>query len=198
MHARNQAGFSLLEVMVALVVLGLLMAGVSQGLRLGVDTWRAQIRNLSTGGDLEAAEGMLRAFVARMDPGGVSGQPSTMRGSARGLAFTTTLPQSAGALPTLEADVSLFIDDANRLQLLWLPHIRNRTRPPPPPERSMLLGDVDHLELAYWNDSSAGWQTEWAAPPLPRLIRIRIVFSRASGRHGPDIVLAPMRDPWRL
>ena len=60
------------------------------------------------------------------------------------------------------------------------------------------MRDVDHLEMAYWHDPKTGWQSEWGGVILPKLIRIRMVFTRDSGRHGYDIVIMPMRDRWRL
>jgi hypothetical protein len=54
------------------------------------------------------------------------------------------------------------------------------------------------VEMAYWHDAQAGWQVEWGGVVLPKLIRIRMVFTRDSRRHGYDIVIMPMRDRWRL
>jgi general secretion pathway protein J len=198
MSNRRQAGFTLLETLVTLVVLSLLMAGLAQGLRVSVSAWQRQTRTLAARGDLAAADSTLRTLIARMDPGGVSGQPPSFKGTSSSLVFTTTLPQGAGPLITTEADVRLAVDDGHELQLLWLPHYRNRILPAPLPGRVVLLRDVDHLEIAYWQEPKTGWQLEWAGSRLPKLIRIRIIFTRDSGRHGPDIVIMPMRDRWRL
>lgn len=197
MSGGRQAGFTLLETLVALVVLGLLMTGLAQGLRLGVSAWQAQTRILAARGDLDAADSTLRALIARLDPGGFSANPPSFAGTSRSLGFTTTLPQAAGGMATREADVTLAVDDGRRLQLLWRTHYPNPTRPPPPARRVLLLEEVDHLEIAYWQGEKGGWRSEWAGAPLPKLIRIRIVFTRESGRHGPDIVITPMRERWR-
>lgn len=197
MNSREQAGFTLLETLVALVVFGFLMAGLSQGLRFGIGAWQAQSHTLAARSDLDAADRTLRSLITRMDPGGVSGQPPAFKGTSNSLVFTTTLPQAADALATREADVMLAVNDTHQLQLLWLAHYHNRIRPAPLPERVMLLQDVDHLEIEYWPNPKNGWQREWAGPPIPRLIRIRIVFT-GSGRKGLDIVIRPMRDRWRL
>jgi general secretion pathway protein J len=197
MTQRKQAGFTLLEILVALVVLGFLVAGLAQGLRLGVSTWQAQARTQAARGDLDAADRTLRTLIARMDPGGVSGRPAIFKGTSHSLLFTTTLPQAADGLVSRGADVTLAVDDGHQLRLLWVPHYRNPLRPLPP-GRVTLLSDVDHLEIAYWRDPQAGWQPEWAGVTLPKLIRIHIVFTGASGRHAPDVVVMPMRDRWRL
>lgn len=188
----------MLEVLVALVVFSMLMMGLVQGLRLGVTAWQAQTRTMAKRGDVEAADRMLRTLIERMDPGGVSGRPATFKGTSHSLVFTTTLPEAADTLVTRAAIVTLAVDDRNQLQLLWLPNYRYRLGPAPVPEHVTLMSDVDHLEISYWRDARTGWQSEWAAVILPKLIRIRMVFTRASGRQGYDIVIMPMRDRWRL
>jgi general secretion pathway protein J len=198
MSARGQAGFTLLEILVALVVFSLLMMGLVQGLRVGVNAWQAQARTLADRGDMEAADRTLRALIERMDPGGVSGRPAIFKATSHSLVFTTTLPQAADTMVTRAALVTLAVDERNQLQLLWQPNYRYPIGPAPQPGSVTLMRDVDHLEMAYWHDPKAGWQSEWGGVVLPKLIRIRMVFTRASGRHGYDIVIMPMRDRWRL
>ena len=190
-----EAGFTLMETLVALVVLGFMMAGLTQGLRFGINAWQAQTSALAARGDLDAAERTLRALIGRMEPGGMGGQPALLRGTQHGIAFTTELPQEAGGLATPDADVSLAVTDGHELQLLWLEHVRNRTRAAAAPGRIALLRDVEHLDIQYLG--AAGWRADWTGSPLPKLVRIRIVFTKASGRHVPDIVVMPMREQWR-
>jgi prepilin-type N-terminal cleavage/methylation domain-containing protein len=197
MRTGKQSGFTLLEILVTLAVVGLLMAGLVQGLRVGVSTWTKQMRGLTERGDLDSADRTLRALIARMDPGGVSGRPPILKGTARSMEFTTTLPET-DALVTQEADVALAVDAAHQLELLWLPHARRRGGPVPSPERVVLLRDVLQLDVSYWQNSQDGWQAEWRGTSPPKLIRLRLVFSPRSGQHAPDIVVAPMRDRWRL
>ena len=193
----KQRGFTLLELLVALAVLGLLMAGLVQGLRLGVSVWTTQTKRLAASGDLDSTDRTLRTLIARMDPGGISGRPPMFKGTARSLVFTTTLPEAAAGLTMRNSDVTLAVDESHQLELLFLPHYRNPTEAAPSPGRVVLLHDVDRLELAYWQDSEKGWQPEWRGVTLPKLIRIRIVF-HDSVRHSPDIVVTPMRDRWQL
>jgi general secretion pathway protein J len=195
MKKRKQAGFTLLETLVALVVLGFLMTGLVQGLRLGVVAWQMQSHKLAEQGDVDAADRTLRTLIARMDPGGFSPQRPTFVGNSHGLAFTASLPEAADALGAREADVTLGLSDSHDMQLLWVPHYRNRIAQPPTPDRVVLRHDVDHLELAYWQAAKTGWQPEWTERALPKLIRIRAVPS-SGGQAGPDIVIAPMRSRW--
>ena len=197
MNKRNAAGFTLLETLVALVVLGFLMKGLAEGLRFGVTAWQTQTQKLAERSDLDAVDRTLRTLIARTDPGGFSPQPPAFVGTARNIVFTTTLPQATDALPTRDADVTLGVDERHQMQLRWLPHYRNRIGRPPLPENVVLRHDVDHLEIAYWQAPKTGWQSEWTERTLPKLIRIRVVPMRDGGHPGPDIVIAPMRDRWR-
>jgi general secretion pathway protein J len=197
MQPNAQSGFTLLETLVALVVLGMLISGLTQGLRIGVSAWQTQRQGIAARSDLHGTDALLRTLVTGMDPGGVSGEPSIIVGTAHSLAFTSTLPQAADGSATREADLRLLVDDDHQLQLLWLTHVRNRIQPAPLPERATLLQQVDHLEIAYWKDARDGWLSKWTGPMLPRLIRFRIAFSDPGRRRMPDIVVSPMRDRWR-
>lgn len=197
-EGRREFGFTLLEILVALAVLGLLMAGLIQGLRVSVSTWTAQTQKLSSNTDLDATDRTLRALIERMDPGGVSGRPALFKGTEHSLTFTTSITDPSGAAMGRVVDVLLAVDEAHRLEMVLLPHYRDAAGPPPAPARVELLNDVDRIELEYWQDPQAGWQSEWRAVLVPKLIRLRIVSRRGSARTTPDIVVSPMRDRWLL
>ena len=198
MSRRRRNGFTLLEVLVALAVLGLLMAGLAQGMRVGITTWTTQLHASSGRSDLEAAQRTLRTLLARMDPGGVSLRPPTFVGGARRLTFTTSMHGYGDTLELRDQDVTMAVDAAHQLELAWLPHDRRGAASTESPQRVVLLQDLDHLELSYWQNPKDGWQTEWRGSSLPKLIRIRVVFAGSHGLHPPDIVIAPMRDRWQL
>jgi prepilin-type N-terminal cleavage/methylation domain-containing protein len=195
---RHERGFTLLEILVALAVLGLLMASLVQGLRASVTAWTNQTRRLTTGADLDSTDRTLRALIARMDPGGITGRPALFKGTTHNLTFTTSLPESDGTTMMRDVDVLLAVDEAHRLELVMLPHFRDPAAPAPPPGRVVLLRDVDRLELGYWQDAKSGWQPEWRGVTVPKLIRIRVVTTSGRGRQPPDIVVSPMRDRWQL
>ena len=50
----RQSGFTLLEMLVVLVVLGFLMVGLTQGVRAGLTMWGAQTRRVGETADLDA------------------------------------------------------------------------------------------------------------------------------------------------
>jgi general secretion pathway protein J len=188
------AGFTLIEVLVALAVLGFLMLGLSQGLRFGLAAWDSQARLLGRGADLDIADRTLRRIVTQLVPTDDPQNPG-LRGTAQGFEAITEMPVTA-ALPTRQASVTLGVDRTGRLVLRWTPYLHaRRLGPPPPAEESELLRNLARIELGYWSSAAGGgWLSTWARMELPDLVRIRLVFTPGDPRRWPDIVAAPMRE----
>ena len=159
-----ERGFSLLEVLVALVVLGLLIGTLTQGVRFGVGAVAAQARIVGVRGDEDAVERALRRLVEHMDPGTFT-TPPDMSGTAARAEFVTELPAAAllpgqgnAARPPLRIDAVLETDARHRLVLRWRPHVGGqRLVPPPPPSEEVLLSGVDRVTFGFLS-AQQGWQ----------------------------------------
>ena len=64
-----QAGFTLLEILVALVVLGFLLLGLAEGVRFGLRAWDTETRLVDRGADMDAMERVMRHAIVAADPG---------------------------------------------------------------------------------------------------------------------------------
>ena len=191
-----EAGFTLLEILVALVVLGFLLLGLGEGVRFGVHAWDTEARLLGRHADMDAVERVLRAMIAGADPGGVDDE-LPFRGTPHTLLLATRLPMSTTEVAGLrEAEVSLGVDAQHRFVLRWTPHPHaQRLTPMPPPHQTVLLEDVESVTFGYERAPAegTGWTDIWqGAPTLPRLVRITIAFPKDDPRHWPAIVAAPM------
>jgi general secretion pathway protein J len=196
----RQSGFTLLELLVALVVLGLLVVGLTQGVRAGLTMWSAQTRRLSETGELDASARALRRLLTGIPvppAAAVSGAgiPAKLDGLQDSLTFVGELPTGLGL--ARRANITLELD-RERLMLRWTPHRHEgTTAPPPEPIETELIGGVERLELAYWGSPSAdqppGWQAEWAGSTIPTLIRVRLAFTKDDRRRWPDLIAAPQR-----
>lgn len=193
---RRNAGFTLLEVLVALAILGFVALGLTRGVRFGLLAWDRQSRIIATRGELDAIDRVLRRLIEHMDPG-TQREPPRIVGLARGLEFNTDLGPAAGPLGVREAEAALLME-GGRLLLRWRPRSRGaRFGPPPPPTETELLRGVEALEIAYWGpagDGAVAWHAEWRERSLPLLVRLRLRFGGSPARRWPDIVVAPRRE----
>ncbi len=189
----SEAGFTLLEIIVALVVLGVLLLTLGEGVHFGFAAWNKQDQSLRTGEPLQATDRILRRLIEQLDPG-TERDGGRLIGRPAAMAFTSTLPIGRDGALT-EADISLMLDHQGRLILSWLPHLHaRRLQPAPSPHVDVLLQNVAALQLSYWSDAEKQWQRSWHENTLPGLVRIRIEFPEHDARRWPDIVEAPRRE----
>lgn len=191
---RDDRGFTLLEILVALVVLGFLLAGLTQGIRFGFHAWGAQSRDVAISETLATAERVLRQMIVQMDPGGLAKPPDIVGGSSA-ISFVTILPMAAAGWGTRRADVWLGLNSGHDLVLRWTPHRHIiRFEPAPEPTRSVLVPGLDHIEISYWDPKQGAWASNWRQQYLPAAVRIRLSFPQGDRHRWPDIVVATARE----
>src|SRR6202035_919780 len=147
----RQGGFTLLEMVVVVTVLGFLIIGLTQGVRTGLTLWEAQSRRVGETAELDAAARILRALLSGIAPSpslgpavGAAGGPE-LKGSAASLAFVGDLPTGLGT--TQRADITLELS-RGRLVLRWTPHRHELSTAATPPTETELVGNVERLDLA--------------------------------------------------
>jgi prepilin-type N-terminal cleavage/methylation domain-containing protein len=196
---RTDAGFTLIELLAALVVTGLILGGLVAGLRFGQQALQTQARDSAAVNQLGPVDAVLRSLVERAWPDG-GGAEARFVGGSRTLSFRTMMPESLTTVRIRDADVTIGVDAGHRLYLNWLPWYRHWIVARPQPERIELLAGVDHVEFAYWDPSlhlpPGGWVTAWVGTQVPRLLRVRLVFTKGAGLRWPDIIVATARDAW--
>ena len=182
---QRDAGYTLLEMLVALVVFGLVMAGIAQTFRFGLTVWSAGPRIITGPEGLAAMDAALTRMITQTFPGSMTGSPDQ-------LAFTTVLPAGAGLSGRL-ADAAIMVTSGGNLILRYSPHPPGIPLvPPPPPKIEPLAQGVASLSVLYLVPQSAGapvWSSNWSGDGLPLLVRLHLQFT--SGRNWPDLVVAP-------
>ena len=197
MRPRRDRGFTLLEILVALVVLGMVLAGIAGGVQFGERAADMQARSIAAHADMGAADRLLRRLIAAMDPGTQSETPQISAGAAA-FGFTTDLGSAASALGEGEADIGLGVDAGHRLVIRWTPALHAFRLAPPAAAanggaaRWRAAGRVRVLGPRRGRGGCLGdpLVTEKDIPPL---VRIRLFFEPGTHRTWPDIIAATQR-----
>jgi general secretion pathway protein J len=194
----RQTGFTLLEILVGLVVLGFLFIGLNQGARIGFALWNAQTRRAGETEELDATARIMRALLTGIPilpatAADIAPQAIAITGDAGRLTFVGDLPSGLGV--ARRADITLMLR-TGRLVLDWTPHRHEKAvAPPVAPTETELIRGVERLELAYLGIAAAGqmplWHAQWPGPALPLLIRVRLGFAKGDRRRWPDLIAAP-------
>ncbi len=180
-------GFTLLETLVGVLILGFLLVGLASGARFGAGAAIRQGQSSTRSGDLDAVDRTLRQIVATADPAApLAGSPGT-------LSLVGDIATAPG--PNL---VALGLDASHRLVLRWTPKPPGRPLVPLVQQQAELLTGIAGITFSYYgpaadNDPVAAWQTNWTRAGLPSLIRLRIAFVDPAAPRWPDIVMAPRR-----
>ena len=194
-----ETGFTLLELLVVLIVLGLLVVGLTQGVRAGLAMWGAQTRRVGETSELDAAARILRILLTGIaaTPSGAANPGATgateFQGRPDSLAFVGNLPNGLGSSRRAEIKIEL---RGERLVLTWTPRRHElSSAPPPAPVETELMRWVERLDLAYWGSPAPGqppgWQSQWDGPGLPELVSLRLGFAQGDRRRWPDLIATP-------
>jgi general secretion pathway protein J len=191
---RRANGFTLIEVVIALTVLGFLFVGLVQGVRFGMVAWSAEVRRTGGSDDLRTVDNTLRHVIEGMDPGDDLNHARFVA-TSDWLDCITALPYAFGAAPSRRMRATLRVNADRRLVLRWSPSVHARRLRPQPvvPTETELLRGVSHIELAFWRPGG-NWVGSWQSADLPALVRVRLRFPPGDPRHWPDIVAAPGLD----
>ena len=194
------AGFTLLELLVAVTVLGLLVIGLTQGVRVGVNLWDAQIRRSGKVAELDATARVLRnllTFIPISATAASAAAPVAIgfKGEPNLISFTGDLPTGLGGKQRADIIIRL---KGGTVTIAWAPHFHqtpDTTVAQAPLSETELIRDVGDLQFSYWGAANptapAAWLTQWDGPSLPELIRVRLGFAKHDPRHWPDLIVTP-------
>jgi general secretion pathway protein J len=203
-----QAGMTLVEILVAMTVLGFLVLAMGGGLRLALRSWDAVERRQDEAGDLILIHRLLgrmlsEAYPVVKDKKNI-GSTLAFEGGAQRLAFVAatsprfgggglawvvlTLEQGAkGKVLTMTRE-SFFAAEAGEGRAAQ--GVQNPAR-----EERVLLEGIAQARFAYFGapdgDEQAAWQDAWTdESALPMLVKVDVEFARGERRTWPDLVAA--------
>jgi general secretion pathway protein J len=190
-----ESGFTLLEIIVAVVVFGFVIAGLSQATRFGIHAWSVETKLTDTAAEMERVERVLRIVIEQASPP-LAADDKSFSGLEHRAVFTTRLPDEPQTRPIRRAQIAIGVDDNHRLLIRWQPHpnaVPIGTKPPP--QEVVLAEHVDHVDFSYRQAAGDGgkWVPTWTLANLPAIVLIHIELQN-DHRKWPAIMIPTMLD----
>ena len=201
----QHTGFTLLELLIAMTLLGMILLLLFGGLRLGVRSWDASQKQVDSLNSIRSLENFLRRELSLIYPYVWNNAPErrvAFLGERNRLSFVAPLPSRVGGGGLYLVSVEL--QQRSKVQRIVWKHMplssqmQNFSALAEIPEMVLAASDLDNVEeiwLTYFgqeNESAAPrWLDRWEnSIRLPMLIRVQVKLS--NNAQWPDFVVAPM------
>lgn len=171
----REGGFTLLEVLIAISILGLILLALTSGVHFAGRAWRTEERESAKQGDLDAVQNALRELVM----GGAE-----FDGDAGSLRFVGRMPAALarGGL----YDIQLRARDG-RLLVSWRPHFKGPMADAATSTAELAKG-VTTFRFSYFEDAT-GWQSLATQQKPPLLVGIDL--RTEAGAALPQLIVRP-------
>ncbi len=204
---RSCAGFSLVELLVSLAILGMVSMMLMSGVGTGRRVWEHIETRTATGESVEAAQTILRDRLERIFPATRydSSEPyADLQGIADSFVFFAE-PKAVAAPAALHryriwlsagGDLTLTSADSVSSRV-GISELANLPGPPKGPwDNDVLLRGVQFMEISYYGilppDKLASWHPRWTdRPSPPKLVRIKVAFATNDSRNWPELIVRP-------
>ena len=197
---RRVQGFTLLELLIGMTLVGFILTLLFAGLNLGTRSWEAGEQRMVTSSRQAVVVDFIRRVIERTDPMrwrvGEEDQLA-FAGEAESLRFVGALAMHEGTTGNHLIALDLASGENGRdLVMRWrLPDLREPGFGPlEQAEPKVLLKAIRSMTLAYFgaeaDTEEPAWHDQWLnqkAPP--ELIRLRLTME--NGETWPDIIAAP-------
>lgn len=185
MRSREEAGFTLVEALVALALVGFVSLLLFEGMRFTQRAWQVRATSEADHTQALAASARIRALLkAAVDPR----LEQDFRGAPDRLSLLTVVQAPGGPAAGVQR-VTLFLD-AGALRVRVVPYDA------PEAEAGTVLTLAEGVRGLWFRylGGKGTWSETWdRSERLPRLVEIR--FTQPAVRHWPAIAVAPGRGP---
>ena len=172
-------GFTLLELLIVITILGLILAALTNGVHFAGQAWQVQERRSARRGDLDAVQNLVRELIA-------SG--TGFDGGSASLRFVSELPEALARGGLYDVELHRVGD---RLVLSWRAHFKGPGSNAAQSDTELAKGVAD-LKLSYYVKPPAWQSTTADKTKAPQLVRFALLFS--DGPAWSQLTVAPMVD----
>lgn len=192
---RPDAGFSLVEALASLVVVGMIGLMLVQGVTTGRRVWERLDTREAHGEVLDAAQTILRDRIEQIYPATLYDKAPPyidFRGTGEQVTFLANPPVSER--PAAIRRYTLALDTATNLVLSSISDVAPLDRAPG--TKQILLSGVRQLDVAYFGatqpDFVRRWRPAWIdESALPEVVRVRLTFEPGDERQWNDLIIRP-------
>ncbi len=192
---RGQAGYTLIELLIVLALLGLISLAIAGGFRFGARAWERTERAIGAGEAARGGHAALSALLGHIYPrarDALGTEPPSFEATAERIAFLAdaSAPFPARGVWRYTLSVKRGQDGAALLLSQQSEHGPIAAR-----EEVLLTGAKQVLfAFADVKDGTVSWTDTWSGQAnLPALIRVRVVFPPGGGTW-PDLIVRPAID----
>ncbi|MGJ5180689.1 PulJ/GspJ family protein [Bradyrhizobium oligotrophicum] len=194
---RDEAGFTLVEVLVALALFSLLAVVLFDGVKFGLQAWRGGSARTEAFQRELAARDVLRRLIGNLYPmmlgEGAAQRRIDLDGQAESLEFLSDAPAVSGGAGRFRFKL-LAERQRDRVDLVL--QSRAELAVDQAPERTLLVSNIDRVEFGYAPRGTASGEAEFSTSwqqqiEPPGVIRLRVVMRPGDGRSWPELVIAP-------
>jgi general secretion pathway protein J len=200
----RKGGFTLIEMVVALALMGLISIVLFESLRLGQHAHHKVIARGDASWDVFAAQRLIRNILESAYPQEPIRSAATpvfgLEGDRQTIAVTAPafIAQEGGGLLRYEIFQRATADRHQDIVVKWWPQSAGDA--PSGAAQEVLIEKIESVEWGYLAPTAAAgghiaeqsWQTQWrATQSLPAAIRLRVNFAPGDDRRWPDLIVAP-------
>lgn len=208
---RHARGFTLVEVLMAIMLLALLSAGAWAAIRTATRAVERGEALVDRTNKVRVSQELLRRQISQALPivvetDGPTGQPTHFIGERDRMRWVSAMPGYLGRGGPYVQEIALERGD-NGYALRFRHALANgwdsREGFPETPGPVTLIERIDDVRIEYRGLDDQGklgeWEDEWTDPgPMPLLVRVRVEFARGSQLEWPELVVPLMVDAGAL